>query len=455
MSQFNIDELTSLGKQEKNVKDTYSKNNGKAVKLPPDTPIFHNGVLIGTLGTVEDGLRCDCPHGHLHSDGLGEDYAHTVRLSGGDVGISCSGDSCNGLFVSDTLQQRDESQKSPIQKANTESYPSPRQALKNMQMTKEEKERAMHMVFFLESLIPQGYHIIIYGAAGSGKTTILLHLCHEIAKSHKDAEIFYLYLDGQVGMAGQYMEHLEKNGLSDRLNILTKVNIDEAFTLIEKTIETKEIAPQNLIVVLDTLKYLNPNINNKDANVKAMQRIKKLTSKGITFISLHHTNKDGNNYSGTADIEQDGDAMLKIVTALGDDPHTRVSTIQEGGRVRYFMEPKSFIFTQGRPDSVKQLDEVLDPAKLEQQEADSHAIFIIRGILNKEGKTPKTELEKLLKIDDDFDYGEKDRKRILKRYKDIHWKVHKGGERNVTHFYSAIDNTSEMIESLNHKIGMC
>ncbi len=110
MSQFDINELASIGKRETDIghspKDT---NNSKAVRLPLDTTITHHGEIIGTLGTVEEGKRCDCPHGHLHSDGLGEDYAHTVRLGGGEIGISCSGDSCPGMFIPDTPMSRSDS----------------------------------------------------------------------------------------------------------------------------------------------------------------------------------------------------------------------------------------------------------------------------------------------------------------------------------------------------------
>ncbi len=109
MSQFSIDELASLGKQEAIMKDTSSCNNSKAVKLPLDTPITHHGEIIGTLGSIEENQRCDCPHGHLHSDGLGENYAFSVQLSGGDIGISCSGDSCSGLFIPNTPMQQSDS----------------------------------------------------------------------------------------------------------------------------------------------------------------------------------------------------------------------------------------------------------------------------------------------------------------------------------------------------------
>ena len=324
-----------------------------------------------------------------------------------------------------------------------------------MRMDKSERERALNMKFFIDNLIPSGYHIILYGAAGSGKTTIVLHLCRDIVRKHQEAEIFYLYLDGQLGMAAQYESHLEEEGLQERYNLLTGATVEEALTLIEQVVQSKEKRPEDVVVVLDTLKYLNPNINNKDSNVKAMQRIKKLTALGITVISLHHTNKDGENFAGTADIEQDGDAMLKIETARGDEERSRISTIKEGGRVRYFMEPRSFSFIQGDPASVKQLDDVIDPEKIEQIEKDSHAISVIKGILNYSGEVTKTELEELLKEDDDFDYGEKERKRILRTYKDIHWKIRKGGDMNRYHYYSAIDKTGEYIDTINQKIDAC
>ena len=111
MSQFNIGELASLGKQETGTQDYHkdTDNNSKATRLPLDMTITHKGEIIGTLETIEESQRCDCPHGHLHSDGLGEDYAHTVRLSGGEVGISCSGDSCTGLFIPDTQMHQSNS----------------------------------------------------------------------------------------------------------------------------------------------------------------------------------------------------------------------------------------------------------------------------------------------------------------------------------------------------------
>ena len=329
------------------------------------------------------------------------------------------------------------------------------EALKKMKMSKDERERALTMFFFIANLIPRGYHIVLYGAAGSGKTTVALYLCSQIVLNNPHVEIYFLYLDGQLGMAANYEMYLEEKEIDERYNILTNVHLEDALTLIESAVKSGERKAEFMVIVLDTLKYLNPNINNKDANVKAMQRIKKLTSLGVTFISLHHTNKDGENFSGTAEIEQDGDAILKIVTAPGDESHSRISTIQEGGRVRFHMEPKSYTFIQGDPTSVKELEEIIDPEKLKQQAIDTYAITIIKGILNREGEQPRTELELFLKEDDDFDYSEKVRKRILHEYKGIHWKIRKGGEKNNVHYYTAIDVTSQTIETVNQKINAC
>lgn len=70
---------------------------GENVFLDKDTQITHFGAYIGTLGSIEAGVRCDCPNGEKHSDGKGEDYAVTTALGGGEVGIHCSGNECAGI----------------------------------------------------------------------------------------------------------------------------------------------------------------------------------------------------------------------------------------------------------------------------------------------------------------------------------------------------------------------
>ena len=325
--------------------------------------------------------------------------------------------------------------------------------LKGKRMSREDRERALHMYFFLENILPRGFHIIIYGAAGSGKTTIVLHLMKQLLLEHDDAEVYYLYLDGQLGMAANYEQHLEDEGLDDRYSIITDGTAEELMSSVEELVEESK-SPEKIVIVLDTLKYLNPDIISKSTNAKVLHRIKALTSKGVTFISLHHTNKDGENFAGTAEIEQDSDALLKLVTMDGDEEHTKISTLKEGGRVRYFFEEQSFTFKKGDPASVEMIAGQVDTDKLAQQKKDSYLITIIKGILTSKGSISKSELEGLVKEDDDFDGSNKELKNILKRYIDTHWKIHKTGERNHIHMYSVIDTVSKSIAAIQERISV-
>ncbi len=328
---------------------------------------------------------------------------------------------------------------------------SAKEKLKGKRMNKEDRERALHMYFFLEKILPRGFHIIIYGAAGSGKTTIVLHLMKQLLIEHDSVEVYYLYLDGQLGMAANYEEHLEEEGLSDRYNLITEGTAEELMNSVENLV-AESANPEDLVIVLDTLKYLNPDIISKSTNARVLHRIKALTGKGATFISLHHTNKDGENFAGTAEIEQDSDALLKLVTMDGDEEHTKISTLKEGGRVRYFFKEQSFTFKKGDPSSVEMIDGQIDTDKLAQLKYDSYLITIIKGILTSKGPITKSELEGLVKKDDDFDGSNKELKSILKRYVDTHWKIQKTGERNHIHMYSAIDTASKSIRAIQSKI---
>lgn len=325
--------------------------------------------------------------------------------------------------------------------------------LKSKRMSRKDRERALHMIFFLENIIPAGFHIIIYGAAGSGKTTIFLHLMKELLLKHDKAEVYYLYLDGQLGMAAEYEQHLEAEGLDDRYFIITNDTANNLMMIAEELVEESK-NPENLIFVLDTLKYLNPDIISKSTNAKVLHRIKALTGKGVTFLSLHHTNKDGEKFAGTAEIEQDCDSLLKLVTMDGEEEHTKISTLKEGGRVRYFFKEQSYTFEKGDPSSVKMIDGQVDTEKLAQQKQDSYLITIIKGILTSKGSIPKSELEGLVKDDDDFDGSNKDLKIVLKRYINIHWKIQKTGERKHIHMYSAIDTASKSIAAIQSQISV-
>lgn len=110
------------------------------------------------------------------------------------------------------------------------------------------------------------------GNAGAGKTTILLHLCFEMVQ--KEYVILKIQCCNTPLGRSQYL--------------------------------------WETVFILDTFKFLSADVNHKNATKDAMHLIKEVCKLGATFISLGHTNKDGEKFSGTAEIEQDSDGVLRI-----------------------------------------------------------------------------------------------------------------------------------------------
>jgi len=307
--------------------------------------------------------------------------------------------------------------------------------LKGLKMSRVQRSKAQSERFLIDGFLPVGYHIILYGNAGSGKTSVILKLLSEMLSDNEDIEVFFFYIDGQLGMASKFYDYLETKGLEDRYSILTESGADGMLSIVEDMLKTHP-HPERLVFVLDTLKHLTQDLNNKGANAKALHRIRNIVSTGATFLSLHHTNKDGENFSGTAEIEQDSDALLKIETVDGNSEHEKISTIKEGGRVRFYFRECSFSFTKGDPTSVKRLDEDINIALIQQMNEDKHLIGGLKAFMRLKGRVSKKELEDAIKEDDDFDYSIRDIRKVIARYVDIHWNVKKSGERNLTHTYS-------------------
>ena len=190
--------------------------------------------------------------------------------------------------------------------------------LKGLSMSHSQRTKALNERFLIDGLLPIGYHVILYGNAGSGKTSVVLKLLAEMLldKNNADIKVFFFYVDGQLSMASKFMDYIESIKIDNRYSIVTNGTAESMLNLVEEMLEDHP-HPEQLVFVLDTLKHLTPDLNNKGANAKALHRIRKIVSTGATFLSLHHTNKDGENFSGTAEVEQDSDALLKIETTDG------------------------------------------------------------------------------------------------------------------------------------------
>jgi hypothetical protein len=188
---------------------------------------------------------------------------------------------------------------------------------------------------------------------------------------------------------------------------------------------------------LDTLKHLNNDILSKSGNAKVLQRLRSgIAQKGATPITLHHTNKDGENYAGTAEVEQESDGLLKIETS--DDPDNegyKISTIGEGGRCRFLVKQTSFQFKSGRPDTVIMLERPIDVAEAKKEKEDSPIVKMVKDILA-ESPLSKGELVAAMQSHDGINLGRDKCTSLINRYAGKQWRVTISGNHNQIHTYS-------------------
>jgi hypothetical protein len=235
-------------------------------------------------------------------------------------------------------------------------------------------------------------------------------------------------------MAKNAMESFIALGLQERITITdTGTVADYINTLAQCIIDKVDLS--DTFFIFDTFKYLTSDINNKNANKNAMALIKKLCHvTGATFLSLGHTNKDGEKQSGTAEIEQDSDAIFRIDSMTDSDPAT--STIMPAGRCRLDPIEQTFQFTRGNISSVTRLDNPIDIEALtyakETRATDIALIIEVKSILTKGVEKTQSEMLELL---NDFKIGRQTLMKKLKYYAEQgEWSVKKGASNATIYF---------------------
>ncbi len=318
-------------------------------------------------------------------------------------------------------------------------------------MTKKRREELKNMKYVIDGLIVEKYHTYLMGNAGAGKTTILLHLCFEMVQ--KQYKVYYFYLDGALNTASNVDEEIERLEIEDKFNLLVDGTMNDYKEILEQFIATKSNLDKT-VFILDTFKFLSADVNHKNANKDAMHLIKEVCKLGATFISLGHTNKDGEKFSGTAEIEQDSDGVLRI-DGIDEADNKTVSTIKKGGRCRFDVKETSFTFRKGNVLSVEKLDEVIDTEnQLKQKATEKSDEFIINEIKKVLRLNPNILQKDIIpNVTENIGISKNKVIKTLNFYVDKHWKRTQSKEATNGYEYKVIDDDfSELIENLTNKL---
>jgi hypothetical protein len=179
----------------------------------------------------------------------------------------------------------------------------------------------------IDGLAHPGHHTVLFASSGSFKTTFVTALCMQALEASEALECHYWGFDVSPDYVAAVVgiDH-------ERFSLFTNETVAEMEDLYIEHINN-DVRLDNTIIVLDTYKFLSSDVNNKNANKKAMHFIKDVCKLGAAWISIHHSNKDNKRESGTAEIEQDCDALLRIDTVV--DGSKAIANIKNGGRVRW------------------------------------------------------------------------------------------------------------------------
>ncbi len=304
--------------------------------------------------------------------------------------------------------------------------------LNTRSISKEELEEMVQRDFLIDGLIKEKSHTVIYGASGTGKTTLMFYLAKEAKKRNDKLSVYYFLLDGADEIALNGMNYYN----DDSLKILNTVQSREIMSLLIKGVSAKEDM-SNMLFVFDTYKKFQSDVNNKGANTSHMHILRELTSLGATVVSIAHSNKDKKQFSGTAEMEQDSDAIIRV-DKMTDPVNKELMTVSfsSGGRVRWFFVPKSFIMPEHNPDPA--LIEEVEYIDLKDAEFFAEAaadIAAIRLSLAEDGDATQKILYE--RLSEDLESGRDTFFEILRKGRGKFWNGTKGS--NNSYVYSSKD----------------
>jgi len=325
----------------------------------------------------------------------------------------------------------------------------------------------MKMVY--KNFLASGMHTFLYGPSGSMKSTIVASIMLNKAFA-TEYKVHYWAFDTDPAFNMAFSKIATERKLTDNIMFIEDVTPADFHDGYKSVIDAKENL-QNTVIVVDTYKFIaSADVNDKKTNAKTMHFIKELCKLGACVVSLGHTNKDGKKNSGTAEMEQDSDAIMRIDAI--DQDGSKIATIKKAGRIRFAyhtpitfktatdqeqsedMEQRSYDLISGIESQADFMDVESLVIATQMSEQDTELIELIQNTIATHTEPQKlTQLvEEIHGSDMNSGHSKKTITQKLHAYKGREWYFHKNPHSKKGILVSLSDNIQELVDSINESI---
>lgn len=392
--------------------------------------LFERGMVLKELAQGKYAVICPFEHEHSSKTAESSTVYFAEGFNGKESSFSClhshggkpksraemltelhfPGSHANEIDVDALIKKSEE--KKLMEQTN------PFSGLMSMAVTDEMVEMIEDAKFAWLSLIPQGHMTVFCAEANGGKTTIMVHAAAQMAAD--GYKVLYINSDASASDIKHYHEHATDHGY-------TLINPDISGGNNEKVVQHLTWVADNqddcsdTVIVLDTLKKFT-DMMVKSKNKQFYEVLRKLTTKGMTVVTLAHTNKyageDGKPvFEGTNDLRNDFDNLIYMIPVKNQDGSMTVTTVH--GKSRADLVHVTFEISPDR--EVTLLPNKVDTLAISQMQkslkADGEIIEFIKTNIRFAAKTA-AELYEISKADSGF--SRREIKKILERHTSGH-----------------------------------
>lgn len=143
------------------------------------------------------------------------------------------------------------------------------------------------------NFLPRGSLTVIYAGAGTGKSSFMIAIGKNIAKSKKEISYYHFDGDNTRYTARERGVHIITDKFKNfHYEIITDKQKQERFEILKQIAQCEANELEKTLIVIDSIKdfFIGDMTKDKDAN-NFMEILKIITGKGGTVVALHHQTK--------------------------------------------------------------------------------------------------------------------------------------------------------------------